>query len=1040
MAGHYLDLGKKTLTQDVAGGVVKTSKALGKIPSRFGDAQQAIKTLEDKIYSLKGGPLSGVESVYREFRLASGNARALQQSKIANFDSVLKPYQSVRDDAMKYMTLQDAVDRAGNGQLMRTINGKSEKVSVELAQEELMRAKAVLVAKGTDKKVDEVRQIFNNLNKEELEAGVVEGIYSRKGVDAILEAHPNYIPHNVILDEQERHLAGTLNVASSDLKKAVGSVRKIEDPFEAYKARLGIRSNLIVHNRNNRNLVDSATNYNIDGFRAIRTADQVEARQSFIDKLSELNKQKTALTSLYKKGNKQDKVLLSKINAVSDEVDKMNGEVQGWMNTTEASFFDATPTLNKPGDVGENYMTGGYRDEFKITDKDEVTALVNQLNSSRGKLTALEEKKYAGEVGLDELISSIGQTNTDLKQNWSALQATRTVKPKSGEETISLFRRGIREDWVVPSDIAEVIKKTDSVQALNVIGNVAAGANNIWKAMTTTYNPVFQIGNKIRDVQTARMVSGSLIQEMRARYGTTDELMNITGKESDKLFNDLHLFGSNVMNEGKTQFLGAMEKHGLAKVLDNTKNVVDQVANYLESSTRKEVFKEALRSGLDAKSAAFVARDATIDFEKAGSWVRDLNKVFPFLNARVQGATNVAKTVARNPEMFMREMAITSLYPALVLDRWNSQFTSSKDIDQQTKQRNWVIQFGEQSYTDEEGIEKVAPQFIAIPKGEGQQAISAPIQYYLAKLRGQDPRTADKMILDTLGNLSPINGDIAGSGKNPLLSLASMNPGTSWVAGVLSNKNPYFQTPIISPYVNNNADLYQYSKANKNTPEVLKEAAKILFDKGVDISPAMMEFTIKSLGGLPTDILKGAEAVNSASKGKDSSLTGTLVSKLSQLPVVRGFIKESNPDYSPANKAQQESDRKIEQDIATKQFERRNILQDYSNSINERYHESGENLQDPTFQSYLASVKSLTTPEEFKGLVTKLFDYSKGINGRVGNIKVGDPVAVRAYKIADKIKTMSAEERKTFLIELKKQKILTEDVVKELIRIQKAGQ
>ena len=73
--------------------------------------------------------------------------------------------------------------------------------------------------------------------------------------------------------------------------------------------------------------------------------------------------------------------------------------------------------------------------------------------------------------------------------------------------------------------------------------------------------------------------------------------------------------------------------------------------------------------------AALVARDATIDFAKMGTVMQTLNQVIPFLNARVQGFSNLGRVIKNNPEMFMRTQMLTSAYPAIALHKWNTNGT-----------------------------------------------------------------------------------------------------------------------------------------------------------------------------------------------------------------------------------------------------------------------------------------------------------------------------------------------------------------------------
>ena len=94
-----------------------------------------------------------------------------------------------------------------------------------------------------------------------------------------------------------------------------------------------------------------------------------------------------------------------------------------------------------------------------------------------------------------------------------------------------------------------------------------------------------------------------------------------------------------------------MEKSGMTKVMSSSNPIklIDKVNESLEQSTRNLVFKGALERGLGAKDAAFVARDATIDFAKMGTWMRPLNQAIPFLNARVQGFVNLPRAIVNNP-------------------------------------------------------------------------------------------------------------------------------------------------------------------------------------------------------------------------------------------------------------------------------------------------------------------------------------------------------------------------------------------------------
>ncbi len=537
----------------------------------------------------------------------------------------------------------------------------------------------------------------------------------------------------------------------------------------------------------------------------------------------------------------------------------------------------------------------------------------------------------------------------------------------------------------------------------------------------------------MRDTQTVWITAKSLIEERAEKYG----LANL--KLSDTEMNDIYKrmktnYSVNKEYEAGNKLLNSV---GLKKEIDPNKNIYEQATNFLEDSTRKEVFKEALRSGLDVDSAASVARDATIDFEKMGTYMQDLNRIFPFLNARVQGLANTTTSLVKNPEAFMRNQTMTAMYPTMILDRHNNNFESYKDIDQQTKDRFWVYMIGENDVIDN-GVEKKVPLYITIPKGEAQQMIANPMQYFLAKARSQDPRSVDKMILDTVGSASPVTIDTGiSSGKNPLLSLASMNPITSVAAGLISNKQPYFQTDIV-PTNLKEANQAAYTKFKETTPEMLKDLSKQIYDKSggkLDWSPAYMEFAIKSFGGLPSDVLKQMNVMYNASQGKPTEALGEkgevkplegyqkVLQEGTKHMISNKFLREMDTDYSPTKQEEEKEFKEIEKKELTAKAETKNEVKEYINTATQKLIEGGEDkaydyLSEVVDNAYNTMPKDKA--DEFAQKITDSYEevYDKMVVGsNTGLVKTGNSLK-DAWSATKKLNELETPEEKQEYMDL----------------------
>jgi hypothetical protein len=120
------------------------------------------------------------------------------------------------------------------------------------------------------------------------------------------------------------------------------------------------------------------------------------------------------------------------------------------------------------------------------------------------------------------------------------------------------------------------------------------------------------------------------------------------------------------------------------------------ISDTTESATKVGEFKAALRSGATPQEAAFRSRDL-MDFARAGSSVRQWNRVTAFMNASIQGKSKLIRAIKDNPTGVMTRMATSMVLPTVGIALANYQFASEEqkktinDAPDWLKDTFWLI-------------------------------------------------------------------------------------------------------------------------------------------------------------------------------------------------------------------------------------------------------------------------------------------------------------------------------------------------------------
>lgn len=993
---------KKTFKQISAETYLKGVDQVRQFKQRWVDRGDPLKRVQDKIRGIKGdGKLTQDEAIYRDFRLATSIADQEAEVAVTRFSNEIRKYDDIIDDGKAYLTLLDYTDRAKLGN--KTPLGDS----IEELNTKLM-VMADELGPDTMKRLGQLRNTVSDYNVSLLDERVEAGLISQAERDALLKAHPNYIPHDVIMSVDEKaygRVGNSFNVSKSDIMKAFGSVKNITDPFEAMMSRTVITKRLIEYNKVLRNLADVQNKYGVvEGMRAVRTAENVERRGAILNRFKETRKELNKLQRKFSSSKKFSKSIQTKISQLNREI----GELEGTFSKEFGEFV--SPAVSKTRVTGEKLA---------------------QRASKIDRLDFIEERlRNIDKVSADDAVKFIDDTIGLIKNERKVLnQELRTLaeeKIPEGMGSINFMRNGIKETWVVPRDIENVFKNTPGLPQ-NLFTKVLLGFQNTLKKGATSYNPSFTIQNFGRDRQTA-FFADSFIDEVAKFTGVSKESVNLSREAIEEAYKTSGTFGSSIFAEGDDQLFNKLIKDGVVtKSFKNEFNPITVVKNIneaVEQSTRMQVFERALRAGLSKKDAALVSREATIDFAKMGTYMQNVNRAVPFLNARLQGFVNIGRAFVNNPELFARVQLYTSAYPTLLLHSHNRRFDSYKSISQDIKNRYWVIMTGEtearDSYTGERII---VPQFVTVAKGEAQSLVSSPLQWYLDRADGTNYQNVSEMLASTLGNASPLAFQ-SYRGTNMFTTIFSqLGPVGTIPFGLASNVNPFYGTNIVPE---ERLKAKSEVQVKKDTPESTRALAGV-----IGVSPARLEFVLNSFGGLPQDIQDGLDIVYGLVKGdatqelRDRSISGTDFGVATQAPIARRFLREASDFYSPESEFRKKQKELIEIEVNTKNAN----ITDRANEIIEKFNRLPLNER----KEYLAA----TLPLQSREVIEK---FVAGVKSRstVEVLKKTDRVEVRAAYILQRINEIKSSGSGSnvlgqFLADLRASKILTEDVAKMLV-------
>ena len=509
----------------------------------------------------------------------------------------------------------------------------------------------------------------------------------------------------------------------------------------------------------------------------------------------------------------------------------------------DSAFVDSLPKGGEIFSVSKQGIVRGLEGTEKII-RDPFEAIIDKLSNA---------VNLAKRNDVARKLINIREVLPEAKELIQPLAKDARV-PK-GWGSISVFVDGKNTKWVVPEELSWAMHQMNEVEA-GILGNFVKFTSGAFrKGATTLYIP-FSLSNAVRDAQMAVMTSkygfnpadwvSGFAQGLKGAFGWDSKLLEEFSRNGGG-FGGFIQGAREISGVKKQLFEPAWWKR--TKAVVNPFNLISNFAEAIELAPRLGVYKRALKGGATGFEAAFEARNATIDFAKAGQEMRIINMWVPFVNARWQALLNTARVFKESPVKASAKAGALIVAPGVTTYFWNSlNFPDLyEDVPRWIKDTYFPIIVGEEK--DEQGNR--VPKMVLIPKGDVGQIFYNPIEYALDYVRKGEPSNFSKLALEWMSQLAPIPFTRDGELSVTQFLSGAMPPILRTPIELATNQSFFTGGPIVPRRLEQVSPTEQY---DEKTPQ-----AAVVVGRALGVSPMKMAY---GLGGLLGGF--GREAIDPA--------------------------------------------------------------------------------------------------------------------------------------------------------------------------------
>ena len=459
---------------------------------------------------------------------------------------------------------------------------------------------------------------------------------------------------------------------------------------------------------------------------------------------------------------------------------------------------------------------------------------------------------------------------------------------RSDSNTVQVFRNGKLETWEVGRDLAQALAEFTPSE-MGVVTRVLGLPARTLRAGATT-SPDFIFSNIARDTVLAPIFSKSgFIPGWNTLKGAYIMAAAKTGfnKNAERLFKlweksggmqstlmslDRNIFDKPVYD----QLTGRTIRNQIKNPLEILRTLSEIGENITRLGEFQLAYKKAGREGLKgrerAERAGFETRDVTIDYAKMGYYMKGLNQVSAFYNARVQGYVKIYEAIRDRPGRAATAIAAGIVIPSLYFWYANKDSEIYRRQPKWVKDNYWVVVMDEG--TEDARVYRIPKPFdLGVVFGTGTEQFLD----YVASDHPESIKNGKEFALDFIVN-----------------QMKNLNPIPTILTPALEtymNKSFFTGNPIVPYYMESQLlSPYQYNPYTTETSKLISRSIMALFgdNPNYTASPLIIENWIRGwTGGLGNYLLMALDkalvtsgVIDDPIKPKDS---------LTKIPGIRAF-------------------------------------------------------------------------------------------------------------------------------------------------------
>ena len=457
--------------------------------------------------------------------------------------------------------------------------------------------------------------------------------------------------------------------------------------------------------------------------------------------------------------------------------------------------------------------------------------------------------------------------------------------------------------------MVQSLKNLD-VENLGFVESIAGKFTRWFKNVNTQYNPVFGLVNFVRDAGgallnlTSTEIAGEQVKVLAGAYKAMGGILNVhraerKGKPAPTgpwatLYQEARAEGfqtgyrdSLIRNQEEMQII----ERTLEQFKDgNTKkafySVIGGLTDFndmMENAIRLSAYKVAIDKGISKQKAAIIAKNLTVNFDKKGAWTAQVNALYAFFNASVQGTERIYRTImGPKGKMIIGGGILAGMVQAMMLAAAGY---DEDDPPEFVREKNFIVPLPDGTYIT-----------IPYPLGYNILPNSGRIVMDFMLHGGRDPgKHVTSFLSSTMNSFNPLGS--TGFSMQTIMPTV-LDP----IAALAENKDA-FGRPIARKD-RGTAPTPGYTRSRDTSTEISKGLSYFLnlasggskYQKGY-LSPTADEIDFLAGqvgGGLYREVTKAGKAVSSVFTGEEIPSY--------QRPVVGRFVGETGSQASVAQK------------------------------------------------------------------------------------------------------------------------------------------